>query len=275
MERRNFIKNTGLTIAGLALSKGIYSKNISNLKSLNIIVLLSGGVRYIDIIDETNHQHAILFQEKASMKVVCKSRVNYSGNTLEHDPCVIDFLFGLPNDSSKKILISNKNSTVTKAVADANLPLEIITTSSLNIDHPYRNDAAIFESATTFLNPCENLTLILNLEDTDIAHCNSEKYFDVLNYYNQQINHLCNKLYAKQSVEKYDAKLIVAAVLGRNNFDNELTSEHNKNGCDHYDESARKLFCFETSYAEVFEINFDNQIYNSKELLKLNKNISI
>ena len=34
MERRNFIKNTGLGIAGLALSNSIYSKNTSTKKSL-------------------------------------------------------------------------------------------------------------------------------------------------------------------------------------------------------------------------------------------------
>ncbi len=51
MKRRNFIKNTGLSLAGIALSNSLFSKNTLENKNLNIIILMSGGVLYSDIIE--------------------------------------------------------------------------------------------------------------------------------------------------------------------------------------------------------------------------------
>ncbi len=63
MKRRNFIRNTGLGIAGLALSNNIYGEKLSTKKSLNIFILMSGGVCFNDIIEVKNSPTLKLFND--------------------------------------------------------------------------------------------------------------------------------------------------------------------------------------------------------------------
>ena len=76
MKRRNFIKNTGLTIAGLAFTNSIYSKNNSENKSLNIIILMSGGVGFEDVIDIKNNRILQFFNETQNINLHCKTNGN-------------------------------------------------------------------------------------------------------------------------------------------------------------------------------------------------------
>lgn len=265
MKRRNFIKNTGLSIAGLAFSNSIYSKNSSEKKSLDIIILMSGGVKYDDLINHNSNKIPFLFQDKSPIFLNCKSNIRYSGKTLEHAPALLEAMHGIQRRSGRKIFISNKNTDTTQAILDAKLDLEMVSTNHSGSLFPYRNDAAVFEMAKKYISSSGLSTLVLNLEDTDIAHCNANHYQEVLNFYRQQINDLCQIIYASQFREFCEAKLMVAALIGRNNFENDVMSFENNAGSDHYDESARMVCSFSTSFAETFQLIYDHQQYNSND----------
>jgi uncharacterized protein (UPF0333 family) len=265
MQRRNFIKNTSFSLAGLVLCNGVFSKNNSNKKSLTVVVLMSGGVRYSDIINSEKKQLVFSNQQNNAMNVICKTKVNYTGKILEHTNCLLNTLAGLSSNTTKNIFISNSSSEITKAVALSQIPLNIISTESKNISEPYRNDLAVFENAAQFLKPNENLTLVLNLEDTDIAHSNMASYRQVLNFYTQQINIICAQLFAPHSNENICSKLIIASTLGRNEMNQH--DDHPNSNCHHYEPSARKLFCIETSPAKQFNLSFDHQPYESNKVL--------
>jgi hypothetical protein len=263
MKRRNFIKNTGLTIAGLAFSKAIYSKNNSAKKSLHLFILMSGGIQYNDIIKANKNEFSILFQENSSWQVSCKTNVKYTGNEMEHTPAMWAILSQFNNQNNRNIFIGNASAETTKFLSDAHWKGEIISPSTSSIYYPYCNDAAIFDLANQNLNSNDNSTIILNLEDSDIAHYSPEAYYEVLKLYNQKIEALCNKVFTKQFNQKYDVKLTVASALGRNNSKNEIAE---MGGTDHYHVSARDLFCFEAKYEEQTSINFDHQNYDSSEM---------
>ncbi len=273
MKRRNFIKNTGLSFAGIALSNSIFSKNTLENKNLNIIILMSGGVLYSDIIEAKKNSNILFFQQNLNISVNCKTNVKYNGDIMEHENALLAALAGINAIEGKKILITNLNANTTKAVIEAKLPIQIITTAALDTEQPYRNDAAVIEMAMQNLNHSENVTLILNLEDTDIAHCNADEYAKVLDYYNLQINNICQKIYTNEFRKNTAANLSVASVLGRNNYNNELSSH--TSATDHYDESARSLFFYNTNYANEFHCNFDTTIYDSSALLLLSTKIAI
>lgn len=268
MKRRNFIKSTGLSLAGLAISTGMHSKNLPAAQSLRIIILLSGGLRYNDIIDAESNQSLLFFQEPFSMHVVCKTNVMCSGKALEHSEALFCVLNEMHFDKTKTILISDTHSETTKALINAQLPLEVITTSALKSVHPYRNDAAVFEKAANYVLQNEPLTLILNLDDTDVAHYNTEKYTEVTRYYNTQINALCQQIYNQKFQQKCNAKLMVASVLGRNNDENLISPE----GTHHYNESAKKLFCFESSYADKYRLVYNHNAFESAQMLSSERN---
>jgi hypothetical protein len=102
MKRRNFIRNTGLGIAGLALSNSIYGKDLSTRKSLNVFILMSGGVCFNDIIDVKNNSTLKLFNECANVALNCRTNVNYTGQSMEHTAAMITVLQTLKDDSVKK-----------------------------------------------------------------------------------------------------------------------------------------------------------------------------
>ena len=267
MKRRNFIKNAGLSLAGLAISNSIYSKNLPAKKSLNIIILMSGGIDFNDIIDDNNNRISVLFNEHSNLELICKTRLNCSCKNLEHANAVINALHELKGNSSENIFISNTYSDVTKTIMESKLPLTVVTTNAQPSIKPYRNDAAIFKKASQYLNSPNNCTLILNLEDTDIAHFNKQKYYDVLQHYNHQIDLLCKKVYSPDFRNECHTSVSVTSVIGRNNFSNDVYNEIDLSSTDHYDESARKLFSFDIAYAAEHQLKFDHTIYDSKHLL--------
>jgi len=266
MKRRNFIRNTGLGIAGLALSNSIYGKDLSTRKSLNVFILMSGGVCFNDIIGFENNPSLKLFDDYANMTLNCRTNVNYTGQSMEHTAAMIAVLQALKDDSVKNIFISNKHSEVTHAVKNSLLPISVIHTNSKGILEPYRNDAAIFEKAYAYFEWPNNLNLILNLEDTDIAHCNSESYFEVLAHYHLEIKKLCNFLNTSDLWGNFNTTINVASTIGRNGFKNELHNELNQGGTDHYDPSARALFSLSMSCSATSQISFDYSSYDSKDL---------
>lgn len=275
MKRRNFIKNTGLTIAGLAFTNSIYSKNNSENKSLNIIILMSGGIAFEDVVDIKNNRILQFFNETKNINLHCKTNVRYNGKDMEHAASLIQTLQTLKDNGDKNIIISNRNSDVTKTLIHSNLPVSVITTIAQNMHAPFRNDAAIFEEAYKYLNLNENITLILNLEDTDVAHYSKENYFKVLDYYSAQINKFHELLSSPANQNKYNTSITVASVLGRNDFNSEVCSEGYQGATDHYDESARKIFCLAATFASTTTIKFEHQKYDSKDLLKQNGNLAI
>jgi hypothetical protein len=271
MERRNFIKNTGLGIAGLALSNSIYSKNTSTKKSLEIFILLSGGVCFNDVLDPINNKILSVINQDNNFEILCKTKINYSGDVLEHSDAMFNALNGLNEIASKNIFISNQNSLVTNKIANSNLPLTVVTTNAKNNLSSYRNDLAVFEKAYQYFDSNENIRLILNLEDTDIAHCNGQKYFDVLEHYSFQITKLCNQLFSNEFSNKCQTSITVASVIGRNNFNNDIYSEKYHAGTDHYHESARALFSFQINKSALSNIRFDHTKYDSKDMIVSNK----
>jgi len=275
MKRRNFIKNTGLTLAGLAFTNSIYSKNNSEKKSLNMIILMSGGVGFEDVIDIKNNKILQFFNETQNINLLCKTNVTYNGKDMEHAASLIPILQTLKENGAKNIFISNCNSDVTKTLIHSKLPVTVVTTTAQNMNAPFRNDAAIFEEAYNYMNLNENVTLILNLEDTDVAHYNKENYFKVLEYYSAQINKFYKSLSSPAYQNNYNTSITVASVLGRNNFNNDGCSDDFEGATDHYDESARKIFCLAATFASTTTIKFEHQKYDSKDLLKQNGNLVI
>ncbi len=267
MKRRNFIRNTGLGIAGLALSNNIYGEKLSTKKSLNIFILMSGGVCFNDIIEVKNSPTLKLFNDYTNIALQCKTNVNYTGQRLEHADAMLAVLGSLKDDSVKNIFISNIHSDVTLAVKNSLLPLSVIDTNSQGIVDPYRNDAAVFEKAYQYFEMNDNLNLILNLEDTDIAHYSKEDYEQVLQYYSIQINKLGKLFYSSDFKNKCNTSITLASVMGRNNFENEIYDEQNQGGADHYDSSARALFSISMSYSAISQVTFDHLNLDSKDLL--------
>jgi hypothetical protein len=268
MKRRNFIKNTGLSLAGLALSNSILSKSLPAKKSLNVIILMSGGVNFYDIIDENNNRISVFFNENADIELCCKTKLYYSGKNLEHSDAVLNALHPLKGNPSEYIFISDLNSNSTKTVVESKLPITLVTTKAHSNLEPYRNDAAIFEKAMHYIEAKSNTTIILNIEDTDIAHFEKQKYYDVLQYYNHQIENVCKTVFSSNYRNECNTKISLISVIGRNNFSNEIYNKTNQAGTDHYDETARKLFSIDIAYAENYQLKFDHVPYDSKNLLR-------
>lgn len=271
MKRRIFIRNTGLSIAGLAFSNRIYSKNITDKKSLEIVILLCGGIRHNDLIDIENNRIDGLFNDESTLEVNCKKNVRFEGKNLDHSEALLEAIDVFKESKKSGIFISSSNSDITKSVINSAFPFSIIETQAQNNLNAYRNDAAIFDKALQYINPDHNLTLVLNLEDTDIAHCNTQKYFEVINFYKAQINKLCQLVYSPEVRSKCNTSITVASVLGRNNFENEIYDEFNYGAIDHYDQSARALLSIQINYAPNFTVSFDNKNYQSNNMLELNQ----
>ena len=64
MKRRNFIRNTGFGIAGLALSNSIYGKDLSTRKSLNVFILMSSLIKLSQVPEDIQEKVLYLSQRK-------------------------------------------------------------------------------------------------------------------------------------------------------------------------------------------------------------------
>lgn len=267
MERRKFIRNAGLGLAGIAVGSDIFAKTNAKKIQLNIIVLLSGGVRYEDVIAPEGNGFSIFFQNDYAGALTCKTNINYSGKSLEHAPALLDALEGVLSNSSNCVLISSENSDSTSLLKTIDLPVDVI---ALNADKneaaPYRSDKCIFEKSFEFLNPNTDTTIILNLEDSDVAHFSMEQYHEVLSFYGKMTDLLSKKIFDKNNLLRYNPTLTLASVLGRNS--EEKTKSHNLklSYSHHYHESARKLFSFGLVNANSNAVIFDHLECNSKNL---------
>lgn len=268
MKRRNFIKTTGLGIAALTVvGNKIYANNEFNKTKLNIVVLLSGGVNFNDIISKKNKQ-LLCFENNFSGKIICHTHLKYSGKNLEHAQALLNALQSFKGNSHKQIFISSENSETTEHVLNSNIPFDILHVKTLNIDKPNNADAAVFEKAFENFTPANDTTVILNLEDTDVAHYNSEKYKEVLSFYSEQITKIAEFIFNDYTSQKYEPTLTVFSVLGRNCFSNEIGSTNMAFSSDHYDESARDLFCLSYQKSNHKMILFDDTAIDSSEFFK-------
>jgi hypothetical protein len=268
MKRRNFIKNTGLSIAGLTLANGIFGKNIKTPSSLNIIILVSGGVRYNDVINYNKLLNENLFSIKNSLNVACYTQLKYTGREIEHANCLLHAISNIHNVNGRNLLLTSKKSASETLIKKAQLPIEVIAIDAAHTVNPYKYDEAIFDEALKYLSPNENINLILNLEDTDIAHYNAYQYHKVLDFYFSKINNLCETIFENEFLKTFNTSLTLASVMGRNNFSNEIITA-NLAGNDHYDESARDLFCIKINAAAHPSINYYADIMSSNDLFQL------
>jgi hypothetical protein len=273
MKRRNFLKNTGLGLAGLTLSKDIFANSIGQKTQLNIVILLSGGVNYNDIITLNSQNYSCFFQADFQGTFSCKTNIRYYGEMLEHAPALIQSLDAIDEISQKKILITNKSTETTESLIKSKLPLDLVLTNAANVMAPYATDLGIFEKANEYLNTKIPLTLILNLEDTDVAHYNAEKYYQVLSFYDTQIKNLCAQLFQDKREINNHTSITVASVLGRNNFGNEINYQINNWCSDHFHDSARQLFAITMKNSEQKIREFDHREYDSRALCALSNQI--
>ncbi len=253
MERRKFLKNTGLGLVGLAIANQSLAKSItSHNMSKNVYLLISGGIAYDDFMSAFESSFLKEFQANNNLKIDFNTQVNYDGAVLEHAESLCSLLNKLELNNRQAVFISNNNSHTTKAVEQLQLPFEIKKTQSSISELPYRNDEMIFVAAHKAISDYQEI--YLNLEDTDIAHSNKSYYKDVLIYYNQAIGELCKKLFSHQETAK-NSCLHIMSTLGRNSTNCNLYDNADGNSSSHhYHESARKLFSIHISGADYYQL---------------------
>lgn len=275
MKRRNFIKTTGLGLAAITSNcSHIFATNGFTKIKLNVVLLLSGGVNLNDIIKNDNNK-SICFDSNFLGKIICHNQIKYSGNILEHPNALLHALQSFRSNTHHQIFIGNQYTESTNCILNSNIPLEIQTVTPLNIDKPYNADAAVFEKAFQKLNPLHDTTVILNLEDTDVAHYSYEKYLEVLSYYSLQLNKISAIIFNESNNQNYHCTLTVASVLGRNGFANDIGSDNFSYCSDHYHENARNLFLLSYQKSSHKTFIFDETPLDSSEFFKANINVTI
>ncbi|HRG58898.1 MAG TPA: hypothetical protein PK323_08040 [Bacteroidia bacterium] len=276
MKRRNFIKTTGLGLAVITSNcSNIFATNGFTKIKLNIVVLLSGGVNFNDIVKNDNNNNSICFDSNFQGKIICHNKVKYTGNIMEHADALLAALQPFKSNPHQQIFIGNQYAESTNCILNSNIPLEIHAVSPLTIDKPYNADAAVFEKAFQNLNPLNDTTIILNLEDTDVAHYSYEKYLEVLSYYSLQLNKISAIIFNESNNQNYQCTLTVASVLGRNGFANDIESENFSYCTDHYHENARNLFLLSYQKSSQKTLIFDETPLDSSEFFKASINVPI
>ena len=71
MQRRQFIRNTGLSAAALSIGNALWASNHQSKIKLKVVVLMSGGVAYHDIFPSGEAASAILFREAIPAEIIC------------------------------------------------------------------------------------------------------------------------------------------------------------------------------------------------------------
>jgi hypothetical protein len=191
--------------------------------------------------------------------------MQYNGHELEHQTALLYALQALQSNDGKIIFIGNVSSPITQKLMQSNKHIEIIATTSSGEMIPYRNDAAVFQKAQELIKPTSNLTLILNLDDTDVAHYNSSLYFEVLDFYKKKLNALGHQLFQKEHDDNYEVAMIAASVLGRNEA--EYIGQTDEKIMHHHEQSSKKLFCFILKPAKETALHFDHDYCDSKQLM--------
>jgi hypothetical protein len=265
MQRRQFIRNTGLSAAALSIGNALWASNHQSKIKLKVVVLMSGGVAYHDIFPTGEAESAILFREAIPAEIICKTNMQYNGHELEHQTALLYALQALQSNDGKIIFIGNASSPITQKLMQSNHHIEVIATTSSSEIMPYRNDAAVFQKAQELMKPLSNLTLILNLDDTDVAHYNSSLYFEVLDFYKKKLNALGHQLFQKDNHDNYEIAMIAGSVLGRN--DAEFIRQTDEGVVHHHEQSSKKLFCFILKPSKQTALHFDHDFCDSKQLM--------
>ena len=265
MQRRQFIRNTGLSAAALSIGNALWASNHQSKIKLKVVVLMSGGVAYHDIFPSEEAASAILFREAIPAEIICKTNMQYNGDELEHETALLYALQALQPSNEKIIFVGNANSAITQKLMQSNHPIEVIATTSATEMMPYCSDAAVFQKAQELIKPSSNLTLILNLDDSDVAHYNSNLYHEVLDFYKQKLNALGHQLLQKDNHENYEIAMIAASVLGRNEA--KYIGQTDEKILHHHEQSSKKLFCFILKPAKETALHFDHDYCDSKQLM--------
>lgn len=259
MKRRNFIKESGLGVIGLTLSGSlINATNINQVNNKHIILLMSGGIDARDVLFTPNSSFDTLYNVKRKTAVVCNTNIKHSGKSFEHAESALHALSNFPFHHHKSLIITYKESELAAKIKTQNFKTEIEFTSVSNEYMPWSRDAQVFNALLQNLYTSKYNTLILNLEDTDIAHSNIQEYKHVLSFYNKQIELLSNAVLTANATNR----ITILSALGRNAiYSDEFQNQH------HYEEGSENLFCYDLQYAQTYSFTKDERLKYSHQIL--------
>jgi|GEM_PF-5893171 len=213
MNRRIFLRNTGLTGAIALTAPSLFSSSVLGRQAgaaRAVLVVLSGGVRRQDF--------AEVWNRRGSQHPVQSFRLHK--------------LFSLQDEmshaSGHRALYENLGITSNAHCYWPDSPFAGKIRSGLRHSATEKN----FSSAVPDITSGNSLAVV-HLEGFDCAHYDLPQYYRLL----ENSVEYCGNLWKQMEKEGNGNFLAVTTDMGRNSFCNEM------GGTDHHDESARDIFC--------------------------------
>lgn len=219
MNRRKFIQSTSIVATGLALAPQLISASTNSEKSKVILVILSGGIRLQDIVNETNTP---LFSSKE--KGLCKkgvlfNNVQYSGKEITH--------------SHAKYTLLNSTTKIDNSFL--NQPWQSkISSGYVYIYTDLKDNEKLFQSYNYATNVDSSNFVVIDADGADVAHYNFTEYKNHL----KRVDEFLANIYKMNVESKKDFTLLVVSEHGRNKVHNSM------GGLDHYQTEARNTFAW-------------------------------
>jgi hypothetical protein len=270
MQRRKFIQSIGIAAAGAALMPLALQNNDNNkhYKKHVVLCILGGGIKKNSVLGASS----LMPKLSSYANQYTYANVGYEGNHIGHYDATFAILAGNLDtwQANKNIFEWHKNAnTNTKnyqayfvanqradystilAGLNKNYQPQIIKPIALPHHLPYTNDQAVFEKSIEIIQTTTPHLLVLNLQDADIAHSNTNDYNQVLKHADNQIEMLWNTIQNNENMRN-QTTLIIMPEHGRNNYDNEIFDGNGLAGTDHHHQSAREIFTIVRSNQTAF-----------------------
>lgn len=260
MQRRKFIQSIGIAAAGAAIMPLVLqnNENTKHYKKHIILCVLGGGIKKNNVLGTSS----LMPKLSAYTNQNTYTNVSYEGNHIGHYDATFAILAGNLDtwQANKNIFEWHKNannntknyqsyfvanqradySNILAGLSNSYQP-QIIKPIALSHHLPYTNDQAVFEKSIEIIQTATPHLLVLNLQDADIAHSNTNDCNEVLKHADNQIEAIWNAVQNNENMRN-QTTLIIIPEHGRNSYDNEIFDKNGFAGSDHHHQSAREIF---------------------------------
>lgn len=243
MNRRKFIQSTSIVATGLALAPQLISASTNSEKNKVILVILSGGIRLQDAMNETNMPLFFSKENGLCKKGVLFNNAYYSGTEVTHSHAK----YALLNGTTK---IDNNF---------LNQPWQSkISSGYAYIYTDLKDNEKIFQSYNYAANVDGSNFIVINADGADVAHYNFTEYKNHL----KRVDEFLANIYKMNVDSKQEFTLLVVSEHGRNKAHNSM------GGLDHYQTEARNTFAWlASSDAKIKQGTVIDKIIDSTETM--------
>lgn len=242
MNRRKFIQSTSIVATGLALAPQLISAS-TNSENKVILVILSGGIRLQDAMNETNMPTFFGKDNGLYKKGVLFDNVHYSGSEVTHSHAK----YALLNSSTK--IDSNF----------LNQPWQSKISSGYAYIYSDLKDKEKFLDSYNYSNSVDGSNfIVIDADGADVAHYNFTEYKNHL----KRVDEFLANIYKMNVDSKQEFTLLVVSEHGRNKAHNSM------GGLDHYQTEARTTFAWlASSDAKIKQGTVIDKIIDSTETM--------